>query len=97
MKKIAEDTVVYSMEELKELRRRGLSRSRPDAPTYPVPEDFWENARIVMPEPGKASVHLRLDADVLDWFRAQGKGHLTRMNAVLRSYMEAHKPRGPAA
>jgi uncharacterized protein (DUF4415 family) len=36
-------------------------------------------------------VHLRVDADVLAWFKAQGRGHLTRMNAVLRAYMEAHK------
>ena len=40
---------------------------------------------------GKKSVHLRVDADVLDWFKAQGRGCLTRMNAVLRSYMEAHR------
>lgn len=40
---------------------------------------------------GKQSVHLRVDADVLAWFRAQGRRHLTRMNAVLRSYMEAHR------
>ena len=64
---------------------------RTDAPAQPVDEDFWRNARVVMPPPGKASVHLRLDADVLDWFRAQGRGHLGRMNAVLRSFMEAHK------
>jgi len=38
---------------------------------------------------GKTSVHLRLDTDVLDWFRAQGAGHLTRMNAVLRAYVDA--------
>jgi uncharacterized protein (DUF4415 family) len=56
-----------------------------------VDEDFWRDARVVMPPPGKASVHLRLDADVLEWFRAQGRGHLSRMNAVLRSFMEAHK------
>jgi BrnA antitoxin of type II toxin-antitoxin system len=35
--------------------------------------------------PGKASVHLLVDADVLAWFKAQGRGHLTRMNAVLRA------------
>ena len=40
---------------------------------------------------GKTSVHLRVDTDVLDRFRKQGKGHLTRMNAVLRSFMEAHR------
>jgi len=34
---------------------------------------------------------LRVDSDVLEWFRAQGKGHLTRMNAVLRSYVAAQK------
>jgi uncharacterized protein (DUF4415 family) len=44
-----------------------------------------------MPPPGKTSVHLRLDADVLEWFREQGKGHLSRMNAVLRSFMESQK------
>ena len=41
--------------------------------------------------PHRASVHLRVDSDVLEWFRAQGKGHLTRMNAVLRSYVAAQK------
>ena len=35
---------------------------------------------------GSPSVHLRLDSDVVDWFKARGKGHLTRMNAVLRAY-----------
>jgi uncharacterized protein (DUF4415 family) len=47
----------------------------------------------VMPPAGKASIHLRVDSDVLEWFKEQGRGHLTRMNAVLRSFMEAHKPR----
>jgi uncharacterized protein (DUF4415 family) len=47
--------------------------------------------RPVMPPPGKASVHLRFDSDVLAWFTAQGKGHLTRINAVLRSYVEARR------
>ncbi|MGC9293535.1 MAG: BrnA antitoxin family protein [Acidobacteriaceae bacterium] len=40
---------------------------------------------------GKTSVHLRLDSDVVEWFKANGKGHLTRMNAVLRAYVEAQK------
>jgi uncharacterized protein (DUF4415 family) len=59
-------------------------------PKTELDEDFWHHARVVMPS-GKKSVHLRVDADVLDGFRAQGRGYLTRMNAVLRSYMEAHK------
>jgi uncharacterized protein (DUF4415 family) len=43
----------------------------------------------------KASVHLRVDHDVLEWFRCQGKGHLTRMNAVLRAYYEANRKKAP--
>jgi uncharacterized protein (DUF4415 family) len=37
---------------------------------------------------GKTSVHLRLDSEVVQWFKARGKGYLTRMNAVLRAYVE---------
>lgn len=85
-----EDIRTYSLDELREMRRLGLDQTRPDAPIYEVDEEFWANAKIVYPST-KASVHLRLDADVLEWFRAQGKGHLSRMNAVLRSYMQAHK------
>ncbi|MCR5536773.1 MAG: BrnA antitoxin family protein [Succinivibrio sp.] len=36
--------------------------------------------------PVKRSVHLRLDADVLAWFKAQGKGYQTRINKILRDY-----------
>ena len=43
-----------------------------------------------MPQP-KETMTIRLDADVLEWFRKQGKGYQTRINAVLRSYMRAHK------
>jgi len=42
--------------------------------------------------PRKRDVHIRLDADVLDWFRAQGKGYQTRINAVLRAFVEARRP-----
>src|SRR6202030_2081170 len=56
----------------------------PDA----VPLDLdWSQARLVVP-PGKEVVTMRLDTDVVDWFRQQGRGYQTRMNAVLRSYYE---------
>jgi uncharacterized protein (DUF4415 family) len=42
------------------------------------------------PEPRKEQVTLRIDSDVLDWFRSQGRGYQTRINALLRAYMEAH-------
>ena len=87
----SDDTRQYSPETLKAERAQGKTHTRADAPARSVDDDFWHNARVVMPPPGKTSVHLRLDADVLEWFREQGKGHLSRMNAVLRSFMDAHK------
>jgi len=50
----------------------------------------WAKARVVLP-PGKENVTLRVDRDVLAWFRARGKGFHTRINAVLRASMEAHR------
>jgi len=47
--------------------------------------------RGLVPAPGKAQVTLRLDADVLKWFRSQGKGYQTQINALLRAYMEARR------
>ena len=86
-----DDIKRYSPDELEEKVARGdYVRTRPDAPEVELDEDFLRSARVVMP-PGKKSIHLRVDADVLAWFRARGRGYLTRMNAVLRSYMESHK------
>jgi len=53
-------------------------------------ENFFKNAKIVLPLK-KETVTMRLDQDVLEWFRAQGKGYQTRINALLRSYMKAHQ------
>jgi uncharacterized protein (DUF4415 family) len=50
----------------------------------------WTQARLVIPS-ARQSVHLRLDRDIVDFFKAQGKGHISRMQAVLRAYVEAHK------
>jgi uncharacterized protein (DUF4415 family) len=56
----------------------------------PLDDVFFKNATLRMPEKKKA-VSLRLDADVLDWFKDQGKGYQTRINAVLRMYVQAKK------
>jgi len=45
--------------------------------------------RGLKPVPPKASVSLRIDVDVLDWFKARGRGYQTRINAVLRAFKEA--------
>ena len=50
-------------------------------------------ARKGLPPSGrKTAISLRLDDEVLDWFRTQGPGYQTRMNAVLRAYMDAAQP-----
>jgi uncharacterized protein (DUF4415 family) len=45
--------------------------------------------RGLKPVPPKTSVSLRIDKDVLDWFKAQGPGYQTRMNSVLRAFKDA--------
>ncbi|MDB5643218.1 MAG: hypothetical protein JWN07_2535 [Hyphomicrobiales bacterium] len=87
----AEDGLVrYSLTELRARKARGAVRTSEAAPEADLDNDaFWARTTVRMPA-GKTSVHLRVDSDVLDWFKAQGAGHLTRMNAVLRAYVEAH-------
>jgi uncharacterized protein (DUF4415 family) len=58
----------------------------PDA--APTDEAFWKDARVVLPQ-RKETVTMRLDADLLEWFRRQ-RGYQTRINAILRAYMNAH-------
>ena len=81
----------HSLSEIQAMRESGLDKTHPDAPeAESLGAEFWKSANVVLPS-GKTSVHLRLDSDVVEWFRARGKGHLTRMNAVLRAYVEAQK------
>jgi len=51
-----------------------------------LPSDFWAGATVVGPV-AKRAISLRVDEDVLAWFRSLGPRYQTRMNAVLRSYM----------
>jgi uncharacterized protein (DUF4415 family) len=68
--------------------RRGI---RSDSDAAPELDASWfHNARIVVPE-RKQAVSIRLDRDVMEWFRQQGRGYQTRINAVLRAYVEAHQ------
>jgi uncharacterized protein (DUF4415 family) len=47
--------------------------------------------RGLKPVSRKAQLTLRVDNDVLDWYRKQGQGYQTKINALLRAYMDAHK------
>ena len=53
-------------------------------------EAFWSRAKVVMPTP-KQAISIRLDTDVLDFFKGQWPGYQSRINAVLRSYLDAKK------
>ena len=56
----------------------------------PLDEAFFSGARLRVPEK-KVSVTLDVDAEVLDWFKAQGEDFQNRINAALKIYAEAHK------
>lgn len=54
-----------------------------------IPEN-WHETAVIVPAPKKL-LSLRLDADVVEWFKQQGPGYQTRMNAVLKTFVSAHK------
>ncbi|MFQ5640629.1 MAG: BrnA antitoxin family protein, partial [bacterium] len=57
-------------------------------------EEWFKNAKVVLPQKKKA-IYLRVDGDVLEWFKSnsKGKGYQTLMNAVLKAYVKAQKGR----
>ena len=67
--------------------RRGKRSRRTDARATDA--SFWKRARLVLPEP-KKSVTIRLDADVVRFFKREPR-YQTKINAVLRSYIRAHR------
>ncbi len=94
----------FTMDELRERAQRGESRTnlaRIDAMTEAeleqaiaddpdwadIPENWYEQAEAVMPKP-KVPVSIRLDADVIEYFRSTGRGWQTRVNAILRAYRD---------
>lgn len=74
------------LKQLKAIQEKDIDYS--DIPELDA--SFWENATPRLPEP-KKGVYIRLDADVLAWMKAQGKGYQSRINAILRAYYEAHR------
>ncbi len=52
----------------------------------------WTKAELVLRE-SKQSINLRLDRDIVEFFKGQGRGHISRMQAVLKAYVDAHQPK----
>ncbi len=100
------DIVSYTDSELKSMQRRGLSRTdwkKVDAMTEAEleasiaadPDDIheeldWTKAFKGLP-PRKKDIHIRIDSDVLYWFKQTGEGYQTRMNNVLRAFFESRQ------
>ncbi len=95
--------VKYTDKELRAMQERGESKSNwaqaaamtdaeIDAAIASDPDEAgmvvdWSNASIELPQP-KAVLNMRVDYDVMEFFRNQGKGYQTKINAVLRSYVD---------
>lgn len=101
-----ENIVRYTAEEIDEMIARGKSQSdhaRVDAMTEEELESAiasdpdeagfevdWSTFQVGIPGP-KQQLTIRLDDDIVEWFKASGKGYQTRMNAVLRHYVDTQK------
>lgn len=81
--------------DLARLRRASEQQIQRTAPPElaDLPGDFWSAAVVVSPVP-KHPISLRVDGDVLAWFKSQGPRYQSRINAVLRSYVVAMRERG---
>lgn len=91
----------YSSDELRKMQRDGLSgtdwqrlaaMTDKDIDTSDIPEldeNFWKDAELVSRR-NKTSTTIRLDTDVLNWFKDQGQGWQTRINRVLQTYYNSH-------
>jgi uncharacterized protein (DUF4415 family) len=92
-KKLAKMKDLTDWERLRSMTEEEIERNALEDPDNPPwTEEDWKNARVVWPQ-GKAPVTLRLDRDIIAWFKARGRGYQTRINAVLRAFVEAQKPR----
>lgn len=104
-----DNIVRYSLDEIREKVAKGEDRTdwarvaaltdeqimaamRDDPDWAEFMDVDWSKATVIYPAPKKA-VSIRLDEDVIDFFKKSGKGYQTRMNAVLRHFMTEQKNR----
>jgi uncharacterized protein (DUF4415 family) len=100
MSRKSENIIKHTAAELRALEKRGVNKTdwkaaaKKPLPSGKAPDDAMEEIDWLtteLPKPQrKGHMTLRLDADVLAWFRAQGKGYQSRINAILRKYYEQH-------
>jgi uncharacterized protein (DUF4415 family) len=106
-----DDTVSYTLDEINAMRRRGedltdwervkaMTEEELEASIAADPDDIheeldWTKAFKGLP-PRKKDIHIRIDSDVLHWFKQSGEGYQTRMNNVLRAFFESRQRSGAA-
>jgi|SRR6185437_17094067 uncharacterized protein (DUF4415 family) len=100
MSKRSGHIVKHTASELRAMEKRGETKTdwkaaaKKPLPSGRDPDDAMEEIDWVtteLPQPTrKGHMTLRIDKDVLNWFRAQGKGYQSRINAILRRYYEQH-------
>jgi uncharacterized protein (DUF4415 family) len=106
-----DDTVSYTLDEINAMRRRGedltdwdrvkaMTEEELEASIAADPDDIheeldWSKAIKGLP-PRKKDIHIRIDSDVLHWFKHTGEGYQTRMNNVLRAFFESRQRSGSA-
>jgi len=72
--------------------RREQAEDAPIAYDEDAPETtpaFWENAKMFMPS-HKTQVSMRLDDEIIDYFKKEGRGYQSKINAVLKAYVRSH-------
>lgn len=81
------------MKHIREKSTKELVEISEDAIDYsdipPLTKEFWKRAKVRIPSP-KQLISVRLDDDIVKWFKGQGKGYQSYMNAVLRSFVDSH-------
>lgn len=87
---MSDDTTKSDLKRLDAMQDREIDYS--DIPELDA--RFFETARVVVP-PGKQQITIRLDRDILQWLKRQGRGYQSRINAILRAYYEAHRESAP--
>lgn len=84
------ESEIQTIQNAAEKTRAGLTETDPDCPPQTKEElaqyKPWYIAHPDFYKPKKAAISIRIDADVLEWYKAQGKGYQTKMNEVLRAY-----------
>lgn len=83
-----------SLADIRKMKEQSKLHHDPKAPEgESLGADFWANAKVEGSKKQPRSVHLKLDPDVFEYFHREtgGKGHLTKMQNVLRAYVAAHR------